>query len=131
MHSIQGIRLLRNFGHETPCARIQRGSCGGRSSIFLRHEQAIGYIEKVRMQLVSRIVEVYLTVTHRELTKQKRFSFNGVIIEQPGIVAFTGSRIMDIGEIEIDLIGNTLTGILINLTTTTEEDTSYNPAGGH
>ena len=83
------------------------------------------------MKLISSIVEVYLTIAHRKLTKQKRFPFNGIIIEQPGIVAFACSRITNIGEIELDLIGNTLAGILINLHTTTEEDTPYDLAGGH
>ena len=83
------------------------------------------------MKLISSIVEVYLTIAHWELTKQKRFPFNGIIIEQPGIVAFACSRITNIGEIELDLIGNTLAGILINLHTTTEEDTPYDLAGGH
>src|SRR2546421_7736133 len=125
MQGILGVRLLRKFGHETPCARIERGGRGGRSSVFFRHQQAIGYLEQVRMKLISSIVEVYLTMAHRESTKQKRFSFNGIIIEQPGIVAFAGSRITDVGEIELDLIGNTLAGILINLPTATEEDTPY------
>src|SRR5450759_5042 len=126
MDGIQGIWLLRKLGHITPGILIERRSAGRYCRVLFCHQETVGHLQQVCMLLITGILEMNQTMGYLELPEQKRFPLDGIVVQQPGVVAFTDSRIRDIREIKFDLIAYALAGILIDLPATTEQDMPHN-----
>src|SRR6266566_2503381 len=126
--AIQLVRCLWNFTVVAPCAIVGRRYDWRYRCVLLRNHEATGKLKQVGVLWVTCIKLISIALMYSELAKQDCLRFCLVFIaQQPGIIAFSGSRAGEAMQINLHLIINSLAAVFTKLFAAQEGDVPYKP----
>ena len=122
MQFIRRVRRLRDCGVVTPGILIQQRITRWVMCIVLVDEETTGECEEVGMFPSARIQEMHVAMFDRQAAKEDggRLGLTDVT-QQPGIITFSRLSIRDVLQINLQLVGNSLSAYRVQLSAADKE----------